>query len=141
MELIDPFPPDPAASSVQDEYRRLAASKSCYEARIGTMMLEFLDRLRHGVTGPRLGVIKMSEELWLQYADGQGHSTLITVRIDHKDYSPLVDGVPPMHYRLASTRFTANLQNNLPKVELQTSDVETASDFVLEAIRNCKGPL
>lgn len=101
------------------------------------MMLAFLDRLRHDVVGPRLGVMKMSDELWLQYADGNGHRTLITAKIDHKDCAPLVDGVPPMHYRLAYTLAEAD---NLPKVELRTSALATACDFVLEAIRACRGP-
>jgi hypothetical protein len=139
MELIDPIHPD--APCFEDEYRRLAASGSRFEAKIGALMLAFLDRLRHDVSGPRLGVMKMLDELWLQYADGHGHSTLITARIDHKDYAPFVEGVPPMHYRLAYARPGTDSLDNLPKVELRTSEVETACDFILEAIRACKGSL
>ena len=134
MEL---YPLRPDAPTFEDDYQHLAASESRFESKIGTMMLAFLDRLRHDVIGPRLGVTKVFEELWLVYSNEHGRSTLITARIDHKDYSPLVEGVPLMHYRLAYTRPEAD---NLPKVELRTSGVETACDFVLEAIRTCKGP-
>jgi hypothetical protein len=138
MELFDPL--NSGSPTIDDHCRHLAASESRYESEVGKMTLALLDRIRRDIVGPRLGVIQMLKELWFQYSDGHGHRTLITVTIDHKDYSPLVDGIPQMHYRLTHPRSGTDQQDNLPKVELRTRDVEAAYEFVVEAIRACKNP-
>jgi hypothetical protein len=147
MEIDDLLPPHSRA--FEEEYHRLARSDSPFESRVGKMMLDFLNRLRSGVVGPRLSALKSPAsyapkcdfgiELWLQYSDNHGHHTMITVTIDYKDRSPLVDGVPPLHYRLAYTLPDRDSGKTTPKAELRTSNLDTACDFVLEAIHACRG--
>jgi hypothetical protein len=136
MEIFDA--PHPGESSFEDDYHRMAKSESRMESLVGRMILDLLDALRGGVIGPRFGAVKLlpnRTELWLQYANGFGSGTLITLDVDWKDCSPIVDGVPLLHYRLSYTRCTGD---GLPKVELRTRDVRTAYEFVLEAIEQCK---
>ena len=91
--------------------------------------------------GLRLAAAKLfpnRTELWLQYSNGFGSGTLITLDVDWKDCSPLVDGVPPLHYRLSYTRSVPCDGEGHPNVELRTRNVRTAYEFVLEAIEQCK---
>ena len=139
MEIFDPL--NPNAPGFEDAYRRLAKSGSPPESAIAKMMLEFLDVLRRGIVGPRLGARQMGldwRDLWLTYSDGCGHHTLITANVNYKDRSPLIDGVPLLHYRLTYTRPLPNAPENTSTVELRTRDVGTAYEFVLEAIQQCK---
>jgi hypothetical protein len=138
MEIVDLLhPEDP---SFEDDYRRMATADSRAEEMIGKMMLDLLKTLREGVVGPRLVAFRPlpnEHELSLTYASS-GNSTSITVAVDWKDRSPLVDGVPQMHYRLSYTPSPRNRKQNSPPVELRTRDIQTAYEFILEAIRQCK---
>ena len=166
MEIFDlPPPKHPGDPGFEDKFRRLAESDSRFDAHVGRMMLDFIECLRRGVIGPRLGATVFpfrGELLWLHYADGQGHHTTIKVAIDYYDRSPLVDGLPQLHYRLSYDRpvsLTAEEVARLlealrlnpdqpgavaarasrgPPVELRTRDVHAANSFVDEAIRECK---
>jgi hypothetical protein len=116
-------------------YRILAASESKYESAVGEMVLELLDRLRNHVIGVTLGTMVMLRELWLQYADGNGHNILIRVTVDHKDHSALIGGIPRLHYRLAAEK----PRDNQLSFELRTHDVDEVCEFIVTAINNCMG--
>lgn len=139
QNLLDPDAPTP-----EEEYRRFALSEVPFEAAYGRMMLEFLDALRCGVVGPHLIATKsltwlQSPELLLFYSDGYGHNTTITVKVDYKDRSPLVDGLPLLHYRLEcglSSKRSADSWD-----ELRTRNVRTACEFIVDVIRKCRGTI
>ncbi len=162
MEIFDLLPDGPR---FEDKFRRLAASDSRFDASLGRMMLDLIECLRRGIVGPRLAATVPSlrgELLWLQYADGHGHHTMIRIGVDYYDRSPLVDGLPQLHYRLSydrpvpltneevagqleALRLNANglarapaQASRGPPAELRTRDVREASNFVHEAIRDCK---
>jgi hypothetical protein len=134
---------EPDAPTPEEEYRRFVSSEVQFEAAYGRMMLKFLDALRREVIGPRLiaekGLMWLEcPELVLHYSDGYGHSTAISAKVDYKDRSPLVDGLPLLHYRLR--RGPAWPERPVDaRDELRTRDVRTACEFVLEAIRKCRG--
>lgn len=137
MEIIDFLARcDPNRPGFEAEYERLAASDSPCEAEMARMMLRLFDRLRRGMVGPVLHGFKISHELNLQYHHGNCTAT-VKVRIDYKDYSPLVDGVPALHYRLASSLENEDSEK-LSTDELRTPEVDRAYEFVLDAIRACK---
>ncbi|MCE5267180.1 MAG: hypothetical protein LLG00_04785 [Planctomycetaceae bacterium] len=123
------------------DYRRMTRSDSKIQVAIGSMMLTFLDALRAGIAGPKLFATKVlpnETELWLDYSDGYGNRAHMTATIDFKDHSSLVDGVPLLHYRLSSrTTQPPQAAQDMP-IELRTRDVNTAYEFVVEAIRRCK---
>ena len=106
------------------------------------MMLELLDALRRDVIGPRLVASKgllwqEYPELLLSYSDGHGHRTMVGTTIDYKDRSPLVDGLPLLHYRLR--RHPSWPEPSVDsRDELRTRDVRTACEFISEAIRDCR---
>jgi hypothetical protein len=134
MKIVDLLHPD--SPTFEDEYHRLSASDSPYETRVGKMMLEFLDRLRRGVIGPQLFASNLIGELCLQYSHGLRH-TMIKAKIDHKDCSPLVEGVPILHYRLTYS-LPETESATRPKIELRTRDVDEAYEFVVDAIKTCQ---
>ena len=137
MEIIDFLARrDPNRPGFEAEYERLAASSSPCEAEMARMMLRLFDRLRRGMVGPVLHGFKIGHELNLQYHHGNCTAT-VKVRIDYKDYSPLVDGVPTLHYRLASSVEDKD-SDELSTDELRTPDVDRAYEFVLDAIKACK---
>ncbi len=140
IEFRDQLEPD--GPTVEGEYRRFASSEDRLEAAFGLMMLELLDALRRDVVGPRLVAEKgflwfECPELRLNYSDGQGHGTTVHVKVDYKDRSPLADGLPLLHYRLNRRPWPKQRLNS--RDELRTRDVNTACEFVLEAIRECRG--
>ncbi len=63
---------------------------------------------------------------------------MITVTIDYKDRSQLVDGLPVFHYRLTYSHPSREPGSIGPRKELRTHDIDTAYDFVMEAIRTCR---
>ena len=139
--LIEPDGPTP-----EEEYRRLASSEVPFEAACRRMMLELFDALRRDVTGPRLFAERDIEfpghlppGLMLLYSDGHGHTTTITVKVYYKDCSPLVEGLPLLHYRLRRDPYSRERRPD-SRDELRTRHVRTACDFILEAIRDCRGP-
>ncbi len=138
MEIIDflaRYVPD--REGFEAEYQRLAASGSPCEAEMARMMLRLFERLRRGMVGPVLHGFKIvGHELNLQYHHGNCTAT-VKVRIDYKDYSPLVDGVPALHYRLASSVEDKD-SDELSTDELRTPEVDRAYEFVLDAVRASK---
>lgn len=136
MEIIDFFSPD--SPTYEDDYHRLIVSGSLYEKQFGKMMLDFLDHMRRATIGPRLFAQRFANELWLYYSSGMDSNTLITATVDSKDYSPIVEGLPLMHYRLTYTLLKQEANDSKRYIELRTREVNTACDFVLEAIRKCK---
>ena len=133
---------EPDAPTPEEEYRRFASSEAPGEAAFGRMMLELLDALRHDVIGPRLIVqrgISWFErpEILLSYSDGHGHETTISASVDYKDRSPLVDGLPLLHYRLRREPSWPE-QSVDSRDEVRTRNVRTACEFILEAIRECR---
>ena len=140
IEFRDQLEPD--GPTVEEEYRRFSSSADQFEAAFGRMMLELLDALRSAVVGPRLIAEKglmwfESPELRLSYSDGRGHGTTIQAKVDYKDRSPLADGLPLLHYRLNRRPWPKQRLNS--GGELRTRDVNTACEFILEAIRECRG--
>ena len=137
MEIIDFLARcDPDRPGFEAEYQRLAASDSPCEAAMARMMLRLFERLRRGMVGPVLHGFKISHELNLQYHHGNCTATVMA-RVDFKDCSPLVDGVPALHYRLASSVEDKD-SDELSTDELRTPEVDRAYEFVLDAIRACK---
>lgn len=136
MEIIDTFQRIyPDRQSFEDEYRDLVTSGSPCQSQMAQMMLDFVDRLRRGVVGPQLHADMCLDELSLEYVYGANNTT-ITAKVDYKDRSPVVNGIPILHYRL-----TYSLPENdadAPKVELRTHHVDEAYEFVLEAIKTCQ---
>lgn len=143
IEFCDYIKPD--APTVEEEYRRLALSEVPFEAAYGKMMLDLLDALRRDVIGPRLAAMKsilwhQYPELLLLYKYGYGHNMAVCARVDYKERSPLVDGLPLLHYRLR--RDLAWPEPSVdPQDELRTRNVDTACEFILEAIRKCRESL
>jgi hypothetical protein len=139
QNLLEPDAPTP-----EKKYRRFTSSEVPFEAAYGRMMLELLGALRRDVIGPRVIATKNimwleSPELLLFYSDGYGHSTTITVKVDYKDRSPLVDGLPLLHYRLEcglSSERSADSRD-----ELRTRNVRTACEFIVDVIRKCRGTI
>lgn len=127
--LIEPDLPTP-----EEEYRRLASSEVPFEAAFARMMLELLDALRRDVVGPRLVAHQeiLGPGLQFVYSDGRGHSTAVSVNVDYKDRSPVVDELPSLHYRLACA--TEHLSE-----ELRARNVQAACEFIQDAIRKCGG--
>ena len=136
MEIVSLLGPD--FPDYDAEFRRLADSESAYEACVGRMMLELLDSLRRDAIGPRLfASTLLNRELWLQYSAPNGASAIITVAIDHPDYGRLEDGLPRFHYRLSYIRSSSDSTDRLP-IEERARSVETAREFVREAIRETR---
>ena len=136
MEIIDSLHHiHPERTSCEDEYRDLVTSGSPCQSQMGQMILDFIDRLRHGIVGPRLHAYKHLDELWLQYEHGANNTT-ITAKIDYKDRSPVVNGIPVLHYRLTYT--LPENDADAPRVELRTHHLDEAYEFVLEAIKTCQ---
>jgi hypothetical protein len=140
IEFRDPFDRD--GPTVEEEYENFVSAGEPFQAAFGRMMLELLDALRHHIIGPRLIAQKgicwdESPELCLYYLHGREKVTSIRVTIDFKDHSPLVDGLPLLHYRLTH-RPKPSERCPKPRNELRTRDVQTACEFILEAIRDCR---
>jgi hypothetical protein len=127
---------EPDAPTVEEEYRRLAASEVPFEASYGRMMLDLLAALHHDIIGPRLTAEKdmFGPGLLFDYSDGHGHRAAIKATVDYKDRSPQVDGIPLLHYRLGCESEDVGS----PPEELRTRDVRTACGFILQAIRACR---
>lgn len=138
-DFLEPDEPTP-----EDRYRDLASSEVPFEAALGRMMLELLNALRREIIGPRLtGAhgIGWSERRALRLIyDNHGHSMTVTVMVDYKDCSPLVNGLPLLHYRLRADQSWTDRTAAMPD-ELRTRDVRTACEFILEAIRKCRGAM
>lgn len=137
MEIIDILRlANPGQEGFEDEYRRLASSDSPCQAEMSKKMLQFVDRLRKGVIGPKLCCFKLANELCLQYHHASNTAT-IRAMVDYKDRSPLVDGIPVLHYRLAYSVESDDAEG-MSETELRTHDVNEAYEFVLDAIRTSK---
>jgi hypothetical protein len=116
-----------------------AQSDSAYDARIARLLLELVDSLRHEPIGPRLfASYVLDRELWLQYRSPSNASCMITVTMDRRDYGPLVDGLPLFHYRLACQKTDSNENQIRPTLEDRTRSVDSAVEFVRNAIRETR---
>ncbi len=137
MEIIDVFPVmGSELEGFEDRYLRLASSNSPCEAEMSLMMLRFIGRLRQGVIGPQLYAFIITDELCLDYHHA-GRTANIKAKIDYKDHSTLVDGVPVLHYRLACS-IENDDRDAISRTELRTRHVDEAYEFVIDAIRTCR---
>jgi hypothetical protein len=130
---------EPDAPTPEEEYRRFASSQVPFEAAFGKMMLELLDYLRRDVVGPRLIAEKdlFGPGIRFAYSDGHGQSVAVCVTVDYQDRSPLVDGLPLLHYRLSCE---SGRSEEFPG-ESRTHNVQTACEFIRSAIRECRGTM
>ena len=135
MEILDTLPPH--GRSFEDFYQAQAKSDFPAERRMGEMMLELFEALRRGTIGPRLHALKTADELWLSYSSGTDNYVSIGLKVDYKDRTPMVNGLPQFHYRLSYEGSLLN-ERPLPLTELRTRDLRTACDFIGEAIERCR---
>ena len=116
-----------------------ARSDLVYDARIARLLLDLLDALRHEPIGPKLFVsYHLDTDLWLQYRSPHSAHCMITVTMDRPDYGPLVDGLPLFHYRMTCKMTDSMANQTRPKQEDRTRSVDSAVEFVRNAIRETK---
>lgn len=117
-------------------FRELAEADNVYDAKVGSMMLELLERLRRDSSTVTLFAFSQSPaELSLLYASSSKASAHVTVRIDRPDYAPLVDGKPPFHYRMSFViQTTDDSTFGERPFEKRVQAVEDACEFLNEAI-------
>lgn len=129
----------PPKRDFETELRTRAGSGSAYDARIAGLLLDLLDALRGDAIGPRVFVsYHLDRELWLHYRGPNDAHCLITVTLDRPDYGPLENGLPRFHYRM-TYRITGSTHNrDQPTIEQRARSVESAVEFVWQAIRETR---
>lgn len=134
MEIVSLLPADFEAT-----LHRRARSDSQYDARIARLLLDLLDALKREPIGPRVfASFHLDRDLWLQYRSPNNAHCMITITMDRPDYGPLVDGVPLFHYRM-SCKITDSSQNQTrPTQTDRTRSVDSAVEFVRNAIRETR---
>lgn len=93
----------PERSDMEVSLRRLASSPDRLVAAKWQKLLELVHALRADGPNPdALGLIVL-DEFWLSPAN-PANRVLVGVRVDWRDFAPLVDGLPEMHYRMQIQR-------------------------------------
>ncbi|MBM3968206.1 MAG: hypothetical protein FJ308_24575 [Planctomycetes bacterium] len=134
MEIVALLAPD--FETALDER---AKSGSAYDARIARLLLDLLDALRHEPIGPRLfASFHLDRDLWLQYRSPNNAHCMITIKMDRPDYGPLVDGLPLFHYRMTCQTTDSTESKVGPILEDRTRSVDSAVEFVRNAIRETR---
>jgi len=123
-----------------DAALRARADSDCkYDARLAQLLLDFVEALRREKAGPRLfASIHLNRELWLRYRAPNGTGCRITVTMDRPDYGPLEDGLPQFHYRMSYRIITPTDNLNHPLTEERARRVQSAVEFVWQAISEAR---
>ena len=116
-----------------------AHSDSAYHARIARLLMDLLEALRQEPIGPKLfASYHLDRDLWLQYRSPHSARFMITVTIDRPDYGPLVDGLPLFHYRMTCKITDSTGNQTRPTQEDRSRSVDSAVEFVRNAIRETR---
>lgn len=111
-----------------------------YDARVAGLLLALLDALRRQVTGPRLyAFFRPDGEVSLHYRAPNDSRCVITVTVDRPDYGPLENGLPRFHYRMTYQITNSWLNRAGPVVEERMRTVDSAVEFLQDAIRETRG--
>ena len=114
-------------------------SDSAYDARVAQMLLDLLDALRHEPIGPKLfASYHLDQDIWLQYRSPHSAHCMITVTMDRPDYGPLVDGLPVFHYRMTCKMTDSTTHQIRPMQEVRIRSIDSAVEFVWNAIRETR---
>jgi hypothetical protein len=134
MEIIALLEP-----SFETALKVRAQSDSAYDAKSARHLLELLDALRHEPNGPQLfASYHLDRDLWLQYRSPNKAHCMITITMDRPDYGPLVDGLPVFHYRMTCEKTDSTEKKIRPTLEDRTRSVDSAVEFVRNAIRETR---
>lgn len=113
---------------VKPSIRCLAEDTNPPIARRGRMLLELVDYLEsHGPAPSAFGHLS-GQELWLTPAN-RYNKARVHIGVDGRDYGPLRDGLPEMHYRLVISR-RAGLP---PHREERVSELSEVERLIWEA--------
>jgi hypothetical protein len=119
--------------------RERTVSDSAYHARVAQLLLDLLESLRREPIGPRVHAsYHLDRDLWLQYRAPNNARCMITITIDRPDYGPLVDGLPVFHYRMCCQMTDSSENGNPQKDEDRTRCIDSAVEFVRNAIRETR---
>lgn len=133
MRIVDQNNPGPPA--FEASFRRLASSEEPMEAKVGTMMLALLDHLRNQGDEPTVFGFEMyPRELWLIVRAKDDWAASLKITIDFIDRSPLVEGVPVLHYRLSYQPPSPSFTSHPKTLELRTRQMQEAADFIVDVI-------
>ena len=134
MEIIALLQP-----SFEIALKERAQSDSAYDAKFARHLLELLDALRSEPIGPQLfASYHLDRDLWLQYCSPNNAHCMITVTMDRPDYGPLVDGLPVFHYRMTCQKTDSSERQIRPALEDRTRNIDSAVEFVRQAIRETR---
>jgi hypothetical protein len=114
MRIINPR--DRENHDIKPPLRAIAGSGDHVKGAKAQRLLTLVDFLEAQGPTPQAGGNIFLEELWLHPFPGVASFT-VAVRVDWKDYGPVEDGLPVMHYRVLVRRAGAVLTD---EVRLQT---------------------
>ena len=115
------------SEDIEPPLREIAASTDRLQARAGQMLLELVRYLQaQGVTPEVHGMVS-TNELWLNSPNPLRKGSL-KIWPDCKDYAPLINGIPEMHYRIEIHRAETKLSS-----DARTSSLTEVARIIDEA--------
>jgi len=94
---------DQRAYDIEALFVAMASSEDCLQAAKGRMFLELVRYLNSQGTAPQACGFLIGGEFWLKPANPANRNS-VKIWVDWRDYAPLRDGLPEMHYRLQGAR-------------------------------------
>jgi hypothetical protein len=123
------------AVDFESALRERAQAESAYDARVARLLLDLVEGLRREAMGPRLfASYHVDRDLWLQYRSANGAYCMVTVAMDRPDYGAIENGLPRFHYRMTYRITAGDGRGQDAAVEERCRSVESAVEFVSEAI-------
>jgi hypothetical protein len=120
---LDSDPPE--WCDIEIPLRRLASSPQPVVAARWSKFLELVEVLRADGPHPEVQGLILCDELMLTR---RGNLATVRVRVDWRDYAPLRDGLPEMHYRVQIEPRFAKLSR-----EVRTRSPEEVEGIIREA--------